>query len=386
MRPLFSLTFYRRHLILLCVIILAITSSATAQNFFKDDYEPEKKIILLANPTVGNLKTINYLIDNKLLRINTGKVQFVGVYHNTQQYDFSKTQKYIDEENLNYFHLHELNCHIDEESLFSGNACTGELKNMFDNSAGIFFFGGPDIPPSVYGEENALSVVTDPGRHYFELTFLFHLLGGSQNRSFKPFLEENPDYFATGFCLGLQTFNVATGGSLIQDIPSEIYNATDDESIVKLEQSCLHRNYWQNVSDDSMIMGINIHAIKFTANSFFGKRVKVPKNLQPNIYSSHHQAIETPGEGFEVTALSDDHKIIEGIAHTRYPQVFAVQFHPEVSALYEEMEKWKFKPGDEPKSYHQLIESDGLSFHRKYWRYVSKALKKSLKKFSLQDK
>jgi putative glutamine amidotransferase len=379
MKLLFSLKFYRRHLTLLFVVILFISSSAAARNFFRSDYDTEQKIILLANPTIANLKTINYLVDNKILKINTKKIRFVGVYHITQQYDFSKTQKYIDEENLKNYHLHELNCHIDEESLFYENTCTDELKNIFDNSAGIFFFGGPDIPPSVYGEENTLSVVTDPGRHYFELTFLFHLLGGSQNRSFKPFLEEDPDYFATGFCLGLQTFNVATGGSLIQDIPSEIYNTTDDESIVKLDQQYLHRNYWQNVSDDSLLMGINIHTINFTASPFFGKRVKVTKNLQPNIYSSHHQAIDTLGEGFEVTALSSDKKVIEGIAHKRYPQVFAVQFHPEVPALYEDMEEWKFKPGDKPKSYHQLIGSDGLSFHKRYWKYVSKAIKKSLK-------
>jgi hypothetical protein len=38
---------------------------------------------------------------------------------------------------------------------------TEELKFVFRNSVGIFFFGGPDIPPAVYGEENTLSVVTD---------------------------------------------------------------------------------------------------------------------------------------------------------------------------------------------------------------------------------
>src|SRR5690606_40614006 len=69
------------------------------------------------------------------------------------------------------------------------------------------------IPPGVYGEENTLSVITDPQRHYFETTFLFQLLGGFWNEDFKPFLNEKPKYMVTGFCLGMQTMNVATGGT-----------------------------------------------------------------------------------------------------------------------------------------------------------------------------
>ncbi len=59
------------------------------------------------------------------------------------------------------------------------------------------------------------SETTDPGRHFFEVSFLFHLLGGSRNESFKPLLDENPGYMVTGFCLGMQSMNVATGGILI---------------------------------------------------------------------------------------------------------------------------------------------------------------------------
>ncbi|MCK7529684.1 MAG: gamma-glutamyl-gamma-aminobutyrate hydrolase family protein [Marinilabiliales bacterium] len=38
---------------------------------------------------------------------------------------------------------------------------------IFENSVGVFFFGGADIPPSVYGGENLYSSTTDPGRALF---------------------------------------------------------------------------------------------------------------------------------------------------------------------------------------------------------------------------
>ena len=44
-----------------------------------------------------------------------------------------------------------------------------------------------------------------------------------------------------------------------------------------------------------------------------------------------------------------DGQVIEGIRHRLYENVFAVQFHPEVSALYTEGKKLKFAPTDSPK-------------------------------------
>ncbi|MCD6355005.1 MAG: gamma-glutamyl-gamma-aminobutyrate hydrolase family protein [Prolixibacteraceae bacterium] len=110
-------------------------------------------------------------------------------------------------------------------------------------SYNVFFIGVPDIPPGVYGEENAHSVVTDPGRHYFEATFLFHLLGSYRNEAYKAWLTEKPNCLVTGFCLGMQTMNVATGGTLIQDIPAELFGAKTPEAILKIGRANLHRNY-----------------------------------------------------------------------------------------------------------------------------------------------
>ncbi len=67
-----------------------------------------------------------------------------------------------------------------------------------------------------------LTRLTDPYRHYFEASFLFHLLGGSQNIDYTPFLEVNKEYTVYAICLGIQTMNIAAGGTMTQDIPSEL--------------------------------------------------------------------------------------------------------------------------------------------------------------------
>ena len=311
--------------------------------------------------------------------MNLKKTKFVGVYYEGQKYDFKKTKLYIENNQLEEFYLHEIKGELNEDNLFQQNDCSTDLKKVFDNSIGVFFFGGPDIPPGVYDEENTLSVVTDPGRHYFETTFLFHLLGGYWNEDFVPYLMEKPNYLVTGFCLGMQTMNVATGGTLIQDIPSEIYGATTPQETLNLGRTNLHRNYWQNIVEDSLLMGINLHTIQFTKHPFFGKAVDVSQKLEPRIYSSHHQAADKIGKGLEITALSPDGKIVEGLAHNKYPNVFAVQFHPEIPGLYQDMYVRKFNPEDEPQSYNDIIGKKSIRFHEEYWYHISKVLRKAKK-------
>jgi putative glutamine amidotransferase len=368
--------FAMKKLFLISFAILTF-SCVFSQDFFDTGFNPKKKYIVLTNPTVQNLKTVIFLVNAELLDINTRKTKFVGVYFDDQNYDFSQTKKYIESNQLADFYLHEVKGDLNENNLFQENDCSAELKKIFDHSIGVFFFGGPDIPPGVYGEENTLSVVTDPERHYFETTFLFHLLGGYWNEEYQPFLEERPKYFVSGFCLGMQTMNVATGGTLIQDIPSEVYGVSTPREILNLGRTNLHRNYWQEIVEDSLLMGINLHTIRFTNHPFFGDAVDVSKKFEPRIYSSHHQAAEKLGKGLEVTCLSPDGKIVEGLAHNKYPNVFAVQFHPEVPGLYDDFYVRKFNPDDQPQSYNDIIGKKSVRFHEDYWYYISKVLRKA---------
>lgn len=359
----------KRFLLLITVIFLS--ASLLSQDFFRGDFSKDKKYVILVNPTAGNLGVVTFLMDQGILKTDPSLVDFVGVYHSSQEYDFSKSAEYIASNGLTRFHLHEVNAPLTEEMVYKKNPCSDDFRKIFSNSVGIIFFGGQDIPPALYGQENWYSETTDPGRHYFEVSFLFHLLGGTRNSAYRALLEENPDYMVTGFCLGLQSMNVAAGGTLWQDIPAQVYESTKPETHVLIDRKNLHRNYWQNIREDKDFMGISMHPVRFTESTFFGKTVKVSRSLQPVVYSSHHQAIHELAPVFEVTARSNDGRIIEGIAHTRFPNVFSVQFHPEVSALYEDRALVKFAPEDTPATLHSMLDKKSLKFHLKYWGHIS---------------
>jgi len=333
---------------------------------------------------VNNIETIRFMVKNNILKINRKKTEFIGIYHKGQAYDFKQSKNYLKDLKIHGFQLLEISGDLTVGDIFRENSCTDEFKKIFRHSVGIFFFGGPDIQPEIYDEANTHSVVTDRARHIMEVSFLFHLLGSSRNPGFSPFLNENPDYMVTGFCLGLQTMNVATGGTLVQDIPFQIYGKNTPKETVTTDRNDLHRNYWQEFNDDKQFMGINLHPVGFTEHPFFGKKIRLSKQFHPKVYSSHHQSIENIGAGFEVTALSTDGKVIEGLAHKKYPNVFGVQFHPEVPGLYEDREEWKFEPGDDPQTYHRIIGKESVRFHKLYWKHISKGLKASEKRKGIQ--
>jgi putative glutamine amidotransferase len=359
---------------LLTMVFTGLLLPGTSLKGFSAEGDRVPHTVLLANPTANNLEIIRFLTSNGIFDVDRGTTRFIGIYHKDQAYDFSQSEAYIREHPGAGFSLVEVTGDLPEAQLFGENGCTAEFRRLFEGSSGVLFFGGPDIQPSIYKEENLGSVVTDPGRHAFEVSFLFHLLGGSPNPGFIPFLEEKRDYLVTGFCLGMQTMNVATGGTLFQDIPTQVYAKNGPQETLETDRENLHRNYWQEISDEKGLMGINFHTIRFTSHPFFTKKVKIPRHARPMVYSSHHQSPKDIGTGFEVTALSPDGKIIEGLSHRKYPHVFGVQFHPEVPALYEDREMWKFAPDDEPLTYHQIIGKANVRFHKKYWRHIAKCL------------
>jgi putative glutamine amidotransferase len=136
-----------KRLFLVLIAILCL-SAAFSQDFFNSEFNKRKNYIILTNPTVGNLKTIQYLVNARLLDISTKKTKFVGVYYNEQDYDFNETKLYIENNKLENFFLYEIKGELNEENLFQQNDCSAQLKKVFDNSIGVFFFGGPDIPPA----------------------------------------------------------------------------------------------------------------------------------------------------------------------------------------------------------------------------------------------
>jgi putative glutamine amidotransferase len=161
--------------------------------------------------------------------------------------------------------------------------------------------GSPaDVEPSEYGAENrGLSEPADLAREETDRAILKHA-----------FSEKKP---VLAICYGCQTLNVYLGGSLIQDIHTELGN-TDK----KLER---HRK-----KDEPPSSTDPIHGAAFESDS---RLADVAGSTQARINSSHHQAIEKPGKNLRVTAHATD-GVIEGVEWTGDSNwVVGVQWHPE---------------------------------------------------------
>ncbi len=363
----------RKNNLILLLLLLVFPRCATDRSEVPSQLEfSDGSQVVIMHPTVGNIETWLYLTSEGILPVEPG-TSVLGVYSHQAAYDYSRTAEFIQEQGLENISLMGIEAPLDPRDLFAENANTAVFNRIFKMAQGIIFFGGPDIPPSLYGQEmNILSVVTDPHRHYLELSFLFHLIGGSQVDDFVPFMEENPALPVLGLCLGMQTMNVAAGGTMIQDIPSEIYGKTTVEQIVNMDPDMQHRNYYSFFRTDPDIAARSFHRIIIEEDSHMAA-INGGNDLSPYVLSSHHQAVDVIGKGFRVTAWSMDRKVAEAIEHEKYPNVIGVQFHPEVPSLFMEDSMIKFKPGEEAvHSFTSLYPGAlGEDFHRSFWNYFS---------------
>ena len=216
---------------LLLFLMLLCWSPVYPQDYFQThSLRPDKVQLVILNPTVGNLENFMRLLQFHAFSIPN--LELIGVYYPDQNYDFRKSIEFLKNRPDLPIALHQIKGKLHPDSLFTSNRCSREFYQIFKNSRGVLALGGPDIPPTVYHAQTHLTTeIIDPWRHYFECSFLFHLLGGKQNSDFQPFLKENPNYVILGFCLGMQTLNVATGGTLIQDIPSQVYQIFTIDSV-----------------------------------------------------------------------------------------------------------------------------------------------------------
>ena len=339
--------------------------------FYSLGYTQENNLILV-HPTEYNLKLFTNLIDNHIIEIDNLKI--VGIYHKNETYDYSNSEEFLENNSYTFISLQEISELISPDKLYETNNLTDQFSILFENSNGVFFFGGPDLPPAIYGEQMSLHTrMTDPYRHYLEASFLFHLLGGEQNSNFTPLLESKPDYTIYAICLGMQTMNIATGGSMIQDIPSELYGFNYAEEVLSTDNDMQHRNYNNNLHVDPTLFSGNFHKIKVINQ--YPLVDNYTENIEPLIYSNHHQAIEKLGKDLEVIATSMDGKIIEAITHKKYPNVLGIQFHPEGTYLHNDEIKYRKKPNEDLKSGKEiLIENNSYQFHLELWKTFGKKM------------
>jgi putative glutamine amidotransferase len=331
--------------------------------------------LLLFNPHAYNLALFQQLADDGLF--SPGDYHLLGVYHAGQANDFSGAKAWLETHPESSMSLLEIQAELKPENIFDENPASKVFRELFKGSRGALFMGGPDIPPGLYGEEvNLLTSVTDPHRHYLELSFLFHLLGGSQDPEWTPWMEENTSYLINGICLGMQTMNVATGGSMVQDIPTEIYGLESAEKILALPPDQMHRNYMDMLNTGCEgPTSYHFHQIILKKRMALTRSIRYKSDTPPLVLSSHHQAIDVLGEGWNVAATSMDGKIVEAIQHARYHHVIGVQFHPEKPGLFDPSIRHQ-QSCDSTINFQEAIKnSDSYTFHTLYWEYLEKVLK-----------
>jgi putative glutamine amidotransferase len=162
---------------------------------------------------------------------------------------------------------------------------------------GLMLTGGGDVDPALYREApHATFQAAETGRDAFEIA-----LARAAVASGIPFL---------AICRGMQVLNVALGGTLIQDIPSQVPGA--------LEHSVLQPRF-QIAHEVWVSKGSRLSAL-------LADHMEDGETCHVN--SRHHQSVKQAGKGFEVTATSPD-GVIEAMEKPDAPFCVAVQWHPE---------------------------------------------------------
>jgi putative glutamine amidotransferase len=353
------------------IIVAVVILFSTGCNNEKNEALQSKNSIVVMHPTVKNVQTILELIDLGVFPLPSG-YSIVGVYHKKGSYDYSKTADYLNKNGIKRVRLVSVGADLNINNIYAQNGCSVLFDSLFRTSKGILFLGGPDLPPATYGmPTNLLTEITDLNRHYLELSFLFHLMGGIQDTLFRPLMAQKVNYPVLGICLGMQSMNVATGGTMIQDIPTEIYGKSTLEQVLAMDSQQQHRNYFTNYGvDDNLIWG-HLHQIRVEKQSIVDSLMA--SDVEPFVWSSHHQCIDNLGSGLKPIAWSMDGEIIESVVHMNYPNVLGVQFHPEIPLLYKSNETLYRVPNEEnPISYLSLYSGDkGENFHRAVWNHFA---------------
>jgi len=162
---------------------------------------------------------------------------------------------------------------------------------------GLMLTGGGDVDPALYGEvANTTFEAAEDGRDEFEIA-----LARAAVASGIPFL---------AICRGMQVLNVAMGGTLVQDIPSEVTGAL--EHAVPDPRFAIAHEVW--VSTGSQL------------SAMLADHMEDGETCHVN--SRHHQAVKRVAEGFEITATSPD-GVAEAMERAASPFCVAVQWHPE---------------------------------------------------------
>jgi putative glutamine amidotransferase len=160
--------------------------------------------------------------------------------------------------------------------------------------AGVCVSGGPDVDPSMYGAEpHPLLGATEPDVDRFEVAVV-----REAERLGMPLF---------AICRGAQVLNVARGGDLIQDLPSEVGEVVQHRRGKPGDPGVWHE---VTIEPDSLLARSLGRSGRLDVNSF------------------HHQAPQRLGEGLRAVAHAPD-GVIEAVELPGADFELGVQWHPE---------------------------------------------------------
>lgn len=167
------------------------------------------------------------------------------------------------------------------------------LRDYAKHLDGLVLQGGADVSPQSYSQLATRPEWSgDRSRDMYELELLHEFVEAG-----KPVL---------GICRGCQLINVAFGGTLYQDIASDVPSAI--EHVNDLYDS--HR-----------------HVIQFPKGSTLAPMFQ--SQSAPLVNSIHHQAVKDLGRDLTIEAVSGADNIVEAIRYRKARFVMGLQWHPE---------------------------------------------------------
>jgi len=182
-------------------------------------------------------------------------------------------------------------------SLASGSE---NVKREAENLDAFLLTGSPaDVDPGHYGaKRHPAAAEPDAARERTDFALLEHALAAG-----KPVL---------AICYGIQSLNVFLGGSLVQDIPSE-----------------LGTRICHSPEEDDLPGGAEATDAMHAASLDPGHVLEVSGAARAEVNSWHHQSVREPGRGLRITGRAPD-GVVEAVEWADDSNwVVGVQWHPE---------------------------------------------------------
>jgi len=177
---------------------------------------------------------------------------------------------------------------------------TADPEDVMGVANGLLLTGSGGVSPSCYGEASRVSLsATEAGRDQYEVDLV------------RRALEANLPVFA--ICRGIQVLNVSRGGTLVQDISTEVSDSLEHRlPAPPYEPVALAHDVW--VEEGSLLATLTRE--RFTGADSY------------RVNSRHRQALKALGWGLQTTAVASD-DVIEAVEDPTRRFCLGVQWDPE---------------------------------------------------------